>query len=72
LLGPDARDVELIRAAARNHVSWMTRAGVATGGEVVRERGVTWIAPPRGGGARAVFPRRRSPRALPRSARPGQ
>jgi hypothetical protein len=27
----------------------MTRAAVATGGAVVRERGLTWTAPPRGG-----------------------
>jgi ribosomal protein S18 acetylase RimI-like enzyme len=66
MLGPDAGDVELIRAAARNHVSWMTRAGVATGGEVVRERGVTWIAPPRGGGAVLPFPRALSHPALDR------
>jgi GNAT superfamily N-acetyltransferase len=64
MLGPDAGDVELIRAAARNHVSWMTRAAVATGGAVVRERGLTWTAPPPGGGAVLLFPRAASRPAL--------
>jgi ribosomal protein S18 acetylase RimI-like enzyme len=64
MLGPDARDVELIRAAARNHASWMTRAAVATGGAVVRERGLTWTVPPPGGEAMLLFPRAASGPAL--------
>jgi GNAT superfamily N-acetyltransferase len=64
MLGPDAGDVELIRAAARNHVSWMTRAAVATGGAVVRERGLTWTTPRPGGEAMLLFPRAASPAAL--------
>jgi GNAT superfamily N-acetyltransferase len=64
MLGPDASDVELIRAAARNHVSWMTRAAVATGGAVIRERGLTWTAPPPGGEAMLLFPRAASRPAL--------
>jgi hypothetical protein len=64
MLGPDADDVELIRAAGRNHVSWMTRAAVATGGAVVRERGLTWTTPPPGGEAMLLFPRAASAAAL--------
>jgi GNAT superfamily N-acetyltransferase len=64
VLGPDAGNVELIRAAARNHTSWMTRAAVATGGAVVRERGLTWTAPAPGGEAMLLFPRSASSPAL--------
>jgi GNAT superfamily N-acetyltransferase len=64
MLGPDAGDVELIRAAARNHVSWMTRAAVATGGAVVREHRLTWTTPRPGGEAMLLFPRAASPAAL--------
>ena len=64
MLGPNASDVELIRAATRNHVSWMTRAAVATGGAVVRDRGLTWTAPPPGGEAMLLFPRVASRPAL--------
>jgi GNAT superfamily N-acetyltransferase len=58
----DHRD--LIRAAVRNHVSWMTRVAVATGGAVVRDRGLTWTAPAPGGEAMLLFPRTASARAL--------
>jgi GNAT superfamily N-acetyltransferase len=64
LLSPDADDVELIRAAARNHTSWLTRAAVATGGAVVRQRGLTWTAPTPGGEAMLLFPRAASGPAL--------
>jgi GNAT superfamily N-acetyltransferase len=57
-------DVDLIRAAARNQVSWMTRAAVATGGAVIRERGLTWTAPAPGGEAMLPFPRAASGPAL--------
>jgi GNAT superfamily N-acetyltransferase len=56
MLEPDASDAELIRAAARNHVSWMARGAEVAGGEVVRERGLRWIAPPAGGEAALPFP----------------
>jgi hypothetical protein len=57
MLGPDASDVELIRAAARNHTSWMTRAAEATGGAVVRTKDLTWTAPAPGGEAMLLFPK---------------
>src|SRR6266508_1464188 len=57
MLGPDASGADLIRAAVRNHGSWMRAEAAAIGGEVVRERGVTWIAPRPGGGAVLPFPR---------------
>jgi ribosomal protein S18 acetylase RimI-like enzyme len=66
VLDPAANDSELIRAAVRNHTSWMRAAAHATGGEVFRERGVTWIAPPRGGEAMLPFPRAMSRPALDR------
>jgi ribosomal protein S18 acetylase RimI-like enzyme len=56
MLEPNASDPELIRAAARNHVSWLARGAEAAGGEVVRERGLRWIAPPAGGEAALPFP----------------
>ena len=49
-------DVELIRAAARNHTSWMTSAAEATGGAVVHKDGVTWTVPAPGGEAMVLFP----------------
>jgi ribosomal protein S18 acetylase RimI-like enzyme len=64
VLGPDASDVELIRAAARNHTSWMGRAAQATGGAVVHTRGITWAAPARGGEAMVLFPDTSEPAAL--------
>jgi GNAT superfamily N-acetyltransferase len=64
MLGPDAEDVELVRAAARNHTSWMSRAAEATGGAVVRDRGLTWTAPAPGGAAMLLFPRTASGPAL--------
>jgi ribosomal protein S18 acetylase RimI-like enzyme len=66
MLGPAATDAELIRAAVRNHVSWMRAGGQATGGEVIRERGLTWIAPPHGGEAALPFAHSPSRPALDR------
>ena len=66
MLEPGASDVELIRAAARNHWSWMARGAQAAGGEVVRERGLRWIAPPAGGEAALPFPAAPSRPALDR------
>src|SRR4051812_40739951 len=57
MLGADASGAELIRAAVRNHGAWMRAQAGVTGGEVVRERGVTWIAPRPGGEAALPFPR---------------
>jgi len=57
MLGPDADDATLIRAAARNHTSWMSRAAEATGGAVVDSDGLTWTAPTPGGEAMLLFPR---------------
>lgn len=56
MLGPDVSDVDLVRAAARNHTSWMGRAAEATGGAVLHEHGLTWTAPARGGEAMLLFP----------------
>jgi len=56
VLGPDASDVDLVRAAAHNHVSWMGRAADAAGGAVVCEHGLTWTAPAPGGEAMLLFP----------------
>jgi hypothetical protein len=66
VLGPGASDVELIRAAGRNHWSWMARGAQAAGGEVVRDRGLRWIAPPAGGEAALPFPAAPSRPALDR------
>jgi hypothetical protein len=38
----DASDTELRAAAAINHVDWMTRLALASGGTVAEEAGVTW------------------------------
>jgi ribosomal protein S18 acetylase RimI-like enzyme len=56
VLGPDADDATLIRAAARNHTSWMGRAAEATGGAVFETQGLTWAAPAPGGEAMLLFP----------------
>jgi len=56
VIGPDASDADLVRAAAHNHIGWMGRAAGATGGAVVRERGLTWTAPAPGGEAMLLFP----------------
>jgi predicted N-acetyltransferase YhbS len=66
MLEPGASDADLIRAAARNHFSWMARQSEAAGGEVVRERGLRWIAPGTGGEAALPFPRAPSRPALER------
>jgi GNAT superfamily N-acetyltransferase len=50
----------LIRAAARNHTSWMTAQTLATGGAVERHGALRWLGGP-GGHATLAFPR-----ALPR------
>jgi hypothetical protein len=64
VLGPDASDVDLVRAAAHNHISWMGRAADATGGAVVREHGLTWTVPAPGGEAMLLFPTDTSVAAL--------
>jgi predicted N-acetyltransferase YhbS len=51
----------LIRAAARNHTSWMTAQALATGGAVERHGALRWLGGP-GGHATLAFPR-----ALPRA-----
>ena len=66
MLGPQASVAELIGAAVANHASWMRAAARATGGEVVRERGLRWLAPPQGGEAALPFPRTPSRPALER------
>jgi GNAT superfamily N-acetyltransferase len=63
LLGPDADDPTLVRAAARNHTSWMGRAAEATGGAVVHTDGLTWAAPGPGGEAMLLFPSPDTPEA---------
>jgi hypothetical protein len=50
----------LIRAAARNHTSWMTARALATGGVVEHHGALRWLGGP-GGHATLAFPR-----ALPR------
>jgi hypothetical protein len=47
----------LIRAAARNHTSWMTAATLAAGGAVERHGSLRWLGG-RGGHATLAFPRR--------------
>jgi GNAT superfamily N-acetyltransferase len=64
MLGPDADDATLIRAAARNHTSWMGRAAEATGGAVVHAHGLVWTAPAPGDGAVLLFPQEASEVAL--------
>jgi hypothetical protein len=54
----------MIRAAARNHASWFRAAAGATGGEPVKTRGLSWVAPPPGGEASVPFPREPSRPAL--------
>jgi ribosomal protein S18 acetylase RimI-like enzyme len=66
MLGPAASDADLIRAAVANHRSWLRAAARVTGGEVVRERGLTWIASAPGGEAALPFPRTPSRPALDR------
>jgi predicted N-acetyltransferase YhbS len=66
MLGPGTSDADLIAAAVRNHASWMRAAAGVTGGEVIPDRGLTWIAPPRGGEATLPFPRTPSRPALDR------
>jgi ribosomal protein S18 acetylase RimI-like enzyme len=66
MLGPGASDTELIRAAVANHRSWIAAVARVTGGEVVRERGLTWIAPPPDGEAALPFPSTPSRPALDR------
>jgi GNAT superfamily N-acetyltransferase len=56
MLEPDASDAELIRAAARNHVSWMARGAQVAGGDIVRERRLRWIAPAASAGGEAALP----------------
>jgi GNAT superfamily N-acetyltransferase len=56
VIGTDASDVDLVRAAAHNHIGWMGRAAEATGGAVVGEHGLTWTAPAPGGEAMLLFP----------------
>jgi ribosomal protein S18 acetylase RimI-like enzyme len=63
MLGPDASDIELIRAAARNHTSWLTRAAEATGGAAVSTEGLAWSAPAPGGEAMLLFPKPNTPGA---------
>jgi GNAT superfamily N-acetyltransferase len=46
----------LIRAAARNHTSWMTAQTLATGGGVERHGALRWLGGP-GGHATLAFPR---------------
>src|SRR5882724_6307609 len=38
----DASHTELLAAAAINHVDWMTRLALASGGTAAEEAGVTW------------------------------
>ena len=47
----------LIRAAARNHTSWMTAEALAAGGTVERQGSLRWLGG-RGGHATLPFPRR--------------
>jgi len=47
----------LIRAAARNHTSWMTAQTLVTGGAVERHGALRWLGS-RGGHATLAFPRR--------------
>jgi GNAT superfamily N-acetyltransferase len=55
MLGAGAPDDVLARAAAANQTAWLARVAEAAGGEVQRERGVTWTASP--AGAVLAFPR---------------
>jgi GNAT superfamily N-acetyltransferase len=67
VLEAGAVDATLVRAAAENQTTWLTRIAEAAGGFVTREQGVTWTRSP--AGAALAFPqlsRERLDEVLPR------
>jgi GNAT superfamily N-acetyltransferase len=61
-LETDATPAQLLRAVATNHVAWMSRNALASGGEIRREKGVTWIYT-QGANGEVVLPFPRMPQA---------